>query len=168
MRLCTFYKDEYDFYYVDQFGRVWRIQPGKSEAELLNILPDEAGEYTEFDVPLSDNVFALPHYAKREVIENAIGVAMFYVKQFCGGIPPSTVFLNRWLSDTFDCTTFSFDAQEHRVTEEETRKLFVDTVKSGVIEFLDDWERRLKELGGKEASELLDALERDYGELVKE
>ena len=112
----TFYGNDTETFYVDQFNRIWLIQSsamlGNSPIQFTQ-LPDGLDEVDFPDAELNDEIFTLPESAKKEILASSEDYAQSFVDEFNEALDPMTT---DWDSTAFDdCQrkyTFHLNDQE--------------------------------------------------------
>ena len=124
----TFYGNENETFYVDQFGRIWLVQSvdfsESRNAELQTDLPTGLVEVDGSDLELSHNVFELTDEAKTEVIAQAKQDAELFVDEFNEQIDPKTT---DWDAVGFGECRFSFHTNDPK-THDEAWELYQTTL----------------------------------------
>lgn len=127
----TFYGNENETYYVDQFSRVWLVQSvdfsEAKEAQLQSSLPEGLEELSfsiTSDIELTDNIFELPESAKEEVTKEAKKDAQLFVDEFNEPLNPAET---DWDSEGFNNCQFSFHTNDTK-TYDESWSLYQSTL----------------------------------------
>ena len=115
----TYYGNENETYYVDQFGRIWLVQSvdfsEARDAELQSELPSGLIEVNGGDLELSDNVFELTEVAEEEVTKQAKEDAEIFVDEWNEDLNPTQT---DWDAEGFQNCQFSFHTQDQKTYDQ--------------------------------------------------